>query len=66
MGLREQVVKEINEQILSLMSSKSVSVSFAKPADGSFEEQIMHNEKLKIMAEMETLEEGFLIINKNF
>lgn len=56
MELKQQVANEINNQILHLMISKSIDVSVRKDS--------YDFEKIKILAEMEVLEEGFLIINK--
>lgn len=56
MELKQQVVDEINNQILSLMMSKRIDVSI--------NENKLNPEKIKILSEMEVLEEGVLIINK--
>lgn len=56
MESKEQVAQEINQQILHLMSSKSVT--------SLFQEKKISSERLKILSEMEVLDEGFLIINK--
>ena len=56
MQLKQQVVDEINHQIMSLMISNSIDMSIKKNK--------VDEEKIKILSEMEVLEEGFLIINK--
>ncbi|MBC7476200.1 MAG: hypothetical protein H7263_18095 [Candidatus Sericytochromatia bacterium] len=56
MQLKTQVMQEINNQILYLMNLNSNKVIF--------EQDAIYSEKLKIMSEMETLEEGWLVINK--
>lgn len=56
MDIKQEVVNEINNQILSLMMSKNINVSMQSATS--------NEEKIKILSEMEALEEGFLIINK--
>jgi len=56
MDSKQQILNEINNQILSLMVSKNINVSVQKKE--------INSDKIKILSELEPLEEGFLIVSK--
>lgn len=56
MNSKQQIVDEINNQILSLMMSKRIDVSIDRKK--------VDIDKIKILSELEVLEEGCLIISK--
>lgn len=56
MDAKQEIVNEINNQILSLMMSKNINVTI--------DSKVTSENKIKILSELDVLEEGFLIINK--
>lgn len=56
MDSKQEILNEINNQILSLMVSKNINVSVQK--------KDINSNKIKILSELEPLEEGFLIVSK--